>query len=184
MSKVLVTGGYGFIGSALAKHLMRQGHDVTVFDNGQRGKSANLGADLKSVRAVIGDIRDAALVHKVCRGKDVIYHLAAVNGTRYFYDCPDKVLDINTLGVIHVVQAALKEGCGRLIFSSSSELYQKPGTIPTPETEPAVIPDVKNARFTYSTTKLLGEMYCLHYAGRDRHNEGSTFHPAIWSSNK
>ncbi len=161
--KVLITGGLGFIGSALAARLMEQGARVTLFDNGQRGRLENIHALGKRVRFVRGDIRDERAVTKVCRGQDTVYHLAADNGTRYFYERPGDVLEINALGTLHVFRAAKTAGFKKLLFSSTSEVYQNVSKVPTPETEPVTVPDVKNPRFTYSSTKILGEMLGLHY---------------------
>lgn len=161
--KVLVTGGLGFIGSALAARLAERGERVTLFDNGQRGRLENIRSLGGKVRFVRGDIRDEKAVERACRGQHTVYHLAAVNGTRYFYERPGDVLEINALGTLNVFRAARKGLFKKLLFSSTSEVYQNVAKVPTPETSPAVVPDVTNPRFTYSSTKIFGEMLGLHF---------------------
>jgi dTDP-glucose 4,6-dehydratase/UDP-glucose 4-epimerase len=159
---VLVTGGRGFIGARLVERLLADGAEVRVLDDGSRG-----GADLPSaVEAIDGDVRDAELVRAACRGVDVVAHLAAVQGTGNFYALPDVVLDVNLRGVLNVAQACAGEGVSRLVFSSSSEVYGIPATFPTHETEPLVVPDPTNPRWSYGASKIAGELVVVHTARR------------------
>jgi nucleoside-diphosphate-sugar epimerase len=81
----LITGGAGFIGSALAHRLVKDGHEVTVLDRFSRGKQTRLPTD---VEIVAGDIRSPAIVHEAVKPADVIWHLAYVQGTQTFYADP------------------------------------------------------------------------------------------------
>jgi len=84
MARILVTGGSGFIGSALVKALLRDGHSVRVLDDNSRGAPRRLADVEKQVEFIAGDIRDAAAVHAAVRGVDEVHHLAFVNGTEFF----------------------------------------------------------------------------------------------------
>ena len=122
--RVLVTGGSGFIGSALVKALVRQGETVRVFDDNSRGAMRRL-ADLdRDIEFVSGDIRDAAAVDAAMRGIDEVHHLAFVNGTATFYSAPDLVLDVGVKGIVNVIDACRQHGVGTLVLASSSEVYQ------------------------------------------------------------
>ena len=81
----LVTGGSGFIGSALVQRLVKEGHRVRVLDNQSRGSAARLSTVLGQIEFIEGDIRDAAVVDKAVSGVDSVCHLAFVNGTEFFY---------------------------------------------------------------------------------------------------
>lgn len=169
--RVLVTGGSGFVGSHLASALVRAGHRVAVLDDSSRGTAANL-ADV-DVETVTGDVRDAATVRRACAGADVVAHLAAVQGTGNFYRAPARVLDVNVGGTLEIVRAASAAGVRRVVFASSSEIYATPPVVPTPEEVPAVIPDVRNPRFSYSGSKIVGELLVLHFA------QAAGFEPTI-----
>jgi len=160
--KVLVTGGRGFIGARLVDHMFSAGADVRVLDDGSRG-TAQLP---QGIEVVEGDVRDGEVARVACRGVDVVAHFAAVQGTRNFYEKPDIVLDVNLRGVLNLAQACADEHVGRLVFASSSEVYGIPTTFPTPESEPLVIPDPTNPRWSYSASKIAGELVVIHNARR------------------
>lgn len=160
--KVLVTGGRGFIGARLVDHVLAAGADVRVLDDGSRGT-----AELpRGIEVVEGDVRDPEVVRVACRGMDVVAHFAAVQGTRNFYERPDVVLDVNLRGVLNVAQGCADERVGRLVFASSSEVYGIPTTFPTSESEALVIPDPTNPRWSYSASKIAGELVVIHNARR------------------
>ncbi len=160
--RVLVTGGRGFIGARLVKDLLAQGADIRVLDDGSRG-SADSPAE---VEALDGDVRDAEAVRAACRGVDAVVHLAAVQGTRNFYEIPDTVLDVNLRGVLNVAKACAVEEVRRLVFSSSSEVYGIPSEFPTPESAPLVVPDPTNPRWSYGASKIAGELVVANTARR------------------
>ena len=85
MSKILVTGGSGFIGSGLVKALVRAGHSVRVLDDNSRGRPRRLSEVEKDIEFIAGDIRDAGAVERAAAGRDEVHHLAFVNGTEFFY---------------------------------------------------------------------------------------------------
>ena len=160
--RILVTGGRGFLGKALVRELVDLGHDVAVLDNGFRGR----GEATADVELFDEDVRDAEAVRRAVRGRDVVAHLAAVQGTSNFYEIPHTVLDVNLRGVLNVAEACAAEGVRRLFFSSSSECYGFPAVFPTPEDEPLQVPNPLNPRWSYGGSKIAGELVVVNYARR------------------
>jgi dTDP-glucose 4,6-dehydratase/UDP-glucose 4-epimerase len=160
--RVLVTGGRGFIGARLVDALVGRGDSVRVLDDGSRGEAAVLDA----VETVEADVRDGEAVRAACRGVDVVVHLAAVQGTGNFYSAPDLVLDVNLRGVLNIAEGCAAEGVRRLVFSSSSEVYGVPTVFPTSESEPLVVPDPTNPRWSYGGSKIAGELVVVNAAVR------------------
>jgi nucleoside-diphosphate-sugar epimerase len=159
--KILVTGGTGFIGSALVAGLIRAGARVRSFDDDSRGRRRRL-AGVEGVEFAAGDIRDAAAVADAVRGVDAVCHLAYVNGTEFFYTKPDLVLDVAVKGMINVLDACKAHGVRELVLASSSEVYQTPLRVPTDERAPLVVPDPLNPRYSYGGGKIICELLALH----------------------
>ena len=159
--KILVTGGSGFLGSALVKRLVKEGEDVVVLDNGSRGNLKRLESIFEKITYIEGDIRDLKTVKTATYGCDTIFHLAFINGTRFFYEKPELVLDVGLKGAMNTIEAAREYNVGTYIMASSSEIYQEPTKIPTDEAERAIIPDVTNPRFSYAGGKLIGELLSI-----------------------
>lgn len=164
MSRHLVTGGAGFVGSALAHRLVREGHEVVVLDRFSRGKEHRVPAEAEIVK---GDIRDDTVVYEAVGDADVVWHLAYVQGTQTFYADPKDVIQVALLGILNVL-----DGCEahkhrpELFLVSSSEAYQTPpeGMFPTDETVPLSVPDVTNPRYSYGGGKIACELATLAYA--------------------
>lgn len=163
MSSILVTGGSGFIGSALVKALVKDGHAVRVLDDNSRGAPRRLQEVERDIEFIGGDIRDAAMVARAVRGMDEVHHLAFVNGTEFFYSAPDLVLDVGVKGMINVIDACRSAGVGSLILASSSEVYQTPPQVPTDETAPLIVPDPTNPRYSYGGGKIISELMAINY---------------------
>lgn len=176
MKKILVTGGAGFIGYHLSKHLLASQSDVelVLVDNLQRGKADE---DFKRiiddsrVKFLTLDLTDLNSYKELGSGYYHVYHLAAVNGTKLFYEMPHEVLRINTLSLVYMLEWFRKENKdGKFCFASSNETYaggliafnQLP--IPTPEKVPLVIEDTYNPRWSYASTKIVGELFVINYA--------------------
>ena len=174
----LVTGGTGFIGSALVARLVRDGHRVRVLDNNSRGAARRLSAAgvLDDVEMIVGDVRDADVVADAVKGVDAVHHLAYVNGTENFYNHPDLVLEIGVKGMLNVLDGCLAHGVGTLFLASTSEAYQTPPRIPTDEAVPLVVPDVMNPRYSYGGGKIISELLTINY-GRKRLEHVGIYRP-------
>ena len=173
--KILITGGAGFIGYHLAKYLLEHSDaELVLVDNLQRG---TVDADFQEVldnprvKLLTLDLTDQGSYEKLGGGYDHVYHLAAVNGTKTFYEMPHEVLRVNTLSLIYMLEWFRKENKdGKFCFTSSNEAYaggliafnQLP--IPTQEKVPLVIDDTYNPRWSYAATKLVGELFVINYA--------------------
>ncbi|MBI5706837.1 MAG: NAD(P)-dependent oxidoreductase [Armatimonadetes bacterium] len=163
---VLVTGGSGFIGAALVKRFLRDGHKVRVFDNNSRGRARRLEDVMSDIEFIVGDIRDPDSVDKATAGVDAVAHLAFVNGTEFFYKKPKLVLEVGVKGAIHTLDSAIKHGVPNYWLMSSSEVYQTPPSVPTDESAPFFIPDPLNPRYSYGGGKLISELLAINY-GRE-----------------
>jgi nucleoside-diphosphate-sugar epimerase len=163
VSRHLITGGAGFIGSALAHRLVREGHQVTVLDRFSRGKKERLPPEAVAVR---GDVRDYQDVQRAVWDADVIWHLAYVQGTQTFYSDPKDVIDVALRGIMNVLRVCEARRGKELFLVSSSEVYQNPpaGMFPTDETVPLSVPDVTNPRYSYGGGKIASELAVLAYA--------------------
>lgn len=177
MSKFyLVTGGTGFLGSALVRRLLQEGHRVRVLDNHARGSLAGLANVKSDFEMIEGDVRDLETVQNAVTGVDGVCHLAFINGTEFFYTVPDLVLEVGVKGIMNVVDACRKRQVRELIVASSSEVYQQPPVIPTDETVPLSIPDPLNPRYSYAAGKLISEIVALNY-GRAHFDRVLIFRP-------
>src|SRR3954447_2640211 len=175
-AKILVTGGSGFIGSALVKALLRAGHSVRVLDDNSRGSPRRLTEVERDIEFISGDVRDADAVSRACEGMDEVHHLAFVNGTEFFYSRPELVLDVGVRGMINVIDACREHGIGRLVLASSSEVYQTPPRVPTDESVPLSIPDPLNPRYSYGGGKLISELMAINF-GRKYFDRVLIFRP-------
>lgn len=162
----LVTGGAGFLGSALVRRLVRDGHRIRVLDNQSRGSATRLADIAGEFEFIAADIRDADAVQNATKGMDSVCHLAFVNGTEFFYTRPELVLDVGVKGIVNVIDACLKHSVGEIVLASSSEVYQTPPVIPTDETVPLSIPDPLNPRYSYAAGKIISEIMVLNYGRR------------------
>lgn len=172
MKKCLVTGGAGFIGCHLAKKLADEGQHVTVCDNLFRGKADEdfkRLTEMKNVQYIQADLTAPESFKQFDKNYDYVYHLAAINGTKNFYEIPDKVLRVNTLAAVNILDWFITAKCKKILFTSSSETYA--GTmrlfgvpIPTPENVPLSIEDIHNPRWSYGGSKIIGELFFANYA--------------------
>lgn len=150
MSKCIVTGGAGFIGSHLTDQLIADGHGVVVIDNLLLGKKEfiNPQAHFEHV-----DIRDYARVKEITVGADVIFHLAADPRLPLSIEDPLTTHEINVTGTLNILMSAKENGVSKVIFSSSAATY---GDIPSPIKET----DVQHPLNPYGLHKKMGEEYC------------------------
>lgn len=157
MTKVLVTGGAGFIGSNLAGRLLDEGHEVVVFDNLSSGYQQNL-TSLPGARFVEGDVRDSVLLQDAMKGADAVFHLAASVGNTRSIEHPIDDSEINVIGTLRVLEAARALKVRKIVFSSSAGIFGELKHLPIREDHP-VEPDSP-----YGASKLAAEKMCLAYA--------------------
>lgn len=155
-NKVLVTGGAGFVGANLVRHLLATGREVTVLDNLSAGNRAYLAGLPIPFRQ--GDILDPDLVENAVRGQDEVVHLAAQTGVPGSIADPHLDCRINVLGTLNLLEAARHAGVKRFIFASSNAPL---GKQPPPATEDKAPLPIS----PYGASKLAGEGYCLAYHG-------------------
>jgi len=161
MTNILVTGGTGFLGSNLVNSLIRSDNKVVVLDNNYRGTFDNIN-NKNNLKIIEGDIRDIEQVRLAMEDVNIIYHLAFINGTKNFYEKPSLVMDVGIKGMLNILDLIKESKVMKFILASSSEVYQVPELIPTPEEVKCVVPDVKNPRYTYGGSKIITELLLLH----------------------
>jgi nucleoside-diphosphate-sugar epimerase len=164
--KALILGGAGFIGLHLARRLLAAGDEVMIVDDFSRGQNDPELTAL-GVPVLHADLTDPLAYGRLPRDWDHVYMLAAVVGVRNVEKDPARVIRINTLALMNVLDWLQPEQ--RLFFASTSEVYAGGVSlglvpVPTPETVPAVIAEVAAPRFAYATSKLLGEAAVIHTA--------------------
>lgn len=123
--KVLVTGGLGFIAGHLVNRLVGCGAEVTLLD-----ARPDYDGDLEYIH---GDVRDYDTMSKAVEGQDVVFHFASILGVEKIQLIPLDVMEVNLGGTINALKACVEHGVGRVILTSSSEIYGEPRVIPTPE---------------------------------------------------
>ena len=161
---ILITGGSGFIGSAIAKYLVQEKHKVIVYDNNSRGKISRLSEVKNKIKFIKGDIRNKKKLLSI-RGKiDTVIHLAYVNGTKFFYKKSYEILDIAVNGLVNILEFCKVKKVKNFYLASSSEVYQNPNKIPTDEAEMLKIPNIYNPRYSYGGGKIISELYGIHFA--------------------
>jgi UDP-glucose 4-epimerase len=156
MPRALVTGGAGFIGSALIRALAAEGYGVRVVDDLSSGDPRNLDGTAAELRA--GDVRDLDLVTEAARGCDVAFHLAAGAGVVESMNDPLTNFDQNARGTLTVLEAARRAGVPRLVFSSSNAPLGE-GAYPASEEKPVA------PLSPYGASKAAGEAYCSAFFG-------------------
>jgi UDP-glucose 4-epimerase len=167
--KVLITGGAGFVGGALAGALASEGVEVDIADNFSRGSKDGHLRDLidkEAVRLVDADLTNADGLGELSDDYDYIYHLAAIIGVRNVMEKPQEVLWNNVAMMGHLLNYARRQkSLKRFVFASTSEVYA--GSLqhldmafPTPETTPIALTDLAHPRTSYMLSKLYGEAMC------------------------
>ncbi|MBK5211933.1 MAG: SDR family oxidoreductase [Coriobacteriia bacterium] len=158
MTKVLVTGGAGFIGSNLVDGLLKEGYEVRVLDNFSTGRRENIAHCLKDIELVEGDIRDQEIVEDAVAGIDMILHEAALPSVPRSIKAPVTTNDVNVGGTLKLLSSAHKAGVRRIIQASSSSVYGN--TVELPKHE-GMMPKPMSP---YAVTKLTGELYLKVFA--------------------
>lgn len=175
-ARAVVTGGGGFIGSYLVRRLLRDGWSVTVVDTMVRGEERRLAAVIDDVQLVSCDVRDENALRGAFKGAQVVFHLAAVNGTENFYTQPELVLDVGIRGAIAVMNAGRDCGVPDVVVASTAEVYQTAAIVPTPETVALTLPNSLNPRYSYGGSKIASELIAFNY-GQDHFRRVQVFRP-------
>jgi nucleoside-diphosphate-sugar epimerase len=147
-----------------------------VFDNNSRGNLRRLESVINRIEFVEGDIRDLSQVEEACKDIDAVCHLAFVNGTKFFYELPELVLEVGVKGMINILDACITHNIDDLILASSSEVYQSPDEVPTSESVPLIVPDLQNPRYSYGGGKIISELLAINY-GRSKIKRVVIFRP-------
>lgn len=153
MSKILVTGGAGFIGSHIVDRLLADGHEVVVLDNLVTGKKENLNPQAKFTQC---DIADSEIILPHFQEVEVVFHAAALARIQPSIKNPLLAHKANATGTLNVLWAAYKSGVKKVVYSASSSVY---GDQP-PEKYPLKEETQTHATSPYGISKLLGEEYC------------------------
>ncbi|MBN2071245.1 MAG: SDR family oxidoreductase [Candidatus Krumholzibacteriota bacterium] len=158
MSKYLVTGGAGFIGSNIASELVSRGEDVVVFDDLSTGHEDNLAGIATDIEFIKGDIRKPDEVRVAMKGVDHVLHQAALASVPRSIDDPVLVNDVNINGTLVVLEEARTAGVKSLVYAASSSAYGETEKLPKTED---ILPEPLSP---YAITKLVGEYYCSVYS--------------------
>ena len=163
-SSVLVIGGAGFIGSHVVAELLKTDVGrVVIFDNFARGKLSHLSESFEDSRCEIysngGDVRDIDILNDAMEGIDGVVHLAAM-WLLHCKDFPRTAFHVNIEGTFNVLEACVKNGVKRLVYSSSASVYGDAVEVPMTEEHPF------NNRNFYGSTKIAGEAMCRAFYDR------------------
>jgi UDP-glucose 4-epimerase len=165
--RVLVTGGAGFIGASLVERLLAEGHQVVALDNLFRGREAHVEHLIANGRFtfVQGDVtspEDLQGCYEAMGGVDVVHHLAAINGTKWFHEEARQVIDVNVNGTLCALAKAEEWGA-RFVLASSPEAFGDEAAMPLFETTASVFPPASlHQRFSYGASKYLDEVAVQH----------------------
>jgi len=151
MKTALITGADGFIGSHLTELLVKEGYNVKALSHYNSFNYWGWLEDLdciSEIEILNGDVRDAHYCKHITKNVDVIFHLAALIAIPYSYVAPDSYVDTNIKGTLNICQAALENGCKRILVTSTSEVYGTAQYVPIDEKHPL------QAQSPYSASKI------------------------------
>ncbi len=173
MNQIVITGGAGFIGFHLACYHAELGDKVILLDNffkseGNRDDELDELLTNENVKIFQVDLKKPITNVGVSGNIDIVYHLAAINGTRLFYEIPYEVCRDNLLLTLNLLNWLENYKTGRILYSSSSEVYAGADKfnllkIPTDEHVPVIFPQPTDVRFSYGTSKFMGEFLCIYF---------------------
>lgn len=150
--RYLVTGGAGFIGRNIVRRLLAEGHEVRVLDNFSTGRRENLeGLDVELIE---GDLTSYHMVQRAVKGVDYILHQGALPSVPRSVNDPIASVNVNVIGTVNVLTAAVEEGVKRVVYASSSSIYGDSPELPKHE---GMLPAPKSP---YAASKLAGEHLC------------------------
>ena len=162
MSKVLITGADGFIGSHLVESLVKDGREVKAFcfynSNNSWGWLDTVEDDIKkNIEVFLGDIRDPYTVKEAMKGCETVFHLAALIGIPYSYVAPSSYVNTNIHGTLNIVQSARELDVQKVIHTSTSETYGSAQYVPINEKHPLV------GQSPYAASKIGADQIALSY---------------------
>jgi UDP-glucose 4-epimerase len=158
VSRIVVTGGAGFIGSHLADGLLARGDDVVVLDDLSTGNLANVPEGAEFVET---DVRNVGSVAAGIAGADAVCHIAGQASIFRSFETPESDLAVNVSGTLAVIEACIRERVPRLVYASSMTAYGEPQQVPTPEDHSCVPVSY------YGVTKYAAERYVQIAGARD-----------------
>ena len=159
MTKSLVTGGAGFIGSNLVDQLVKKKHKVIVLDNFDTGRRSNLSHQVKkNVKIIKVDVSSNKYLDRYFKGVDYVFHLAGIADIVPSIENPDKYFKSNVVGTLNVVQAAKKANIKKFIYAASASCYGIPDKFPIKENAKI------NLMYPYALTKWQAEELIMHWA--------------------
>ncbi|MDX1437007.1 MAG: NAD-dependent epimerase/dehydratase family protein [Anaerolineales bacterium] len=157
MRRSLVTGGAGFIGSAIVEALVRRGDRVRVLDNFSTGKRSNLAAAGDEIEIIDGDLRDPDAVRRALQDIEIVFHEAAFVSVPQSMVEPELCDEINVHGTVRILAAAQRAGVRRVILASSAAVYGDSDALPLNERE------ALNPLSPYAVSKRVNELYAKLY---------------------
>ena len=160
--RALVTGADGFIGSHLVEGLIAEGAQVRGLclynSQGRLGWLDYAAPEAREqVDARLGDIRDARFVESICEEIDVVFHLAALIAIPYSYVAPQSFIETNVNGTLNILEGVKRQGVGRLVHTSTSEVYGTPSELPIRESH------ALRAQSPYAASKVAADQLALSY---------------------
>lgn len=158
-SKIVVTGGAGFIGTHLAERFLKDA-EVVIFDNLRRDSLSFVPGLRKRVSFIQGDVLDRACLEKAFAGADTVIHLAAIAGVSSYYSQPLQTLRVNLLGTVNALEAAASVRVKRFIHVSTSEVFG-PDALWVREGDYHRVGGVSDKRWVYATSKLASEQFVM-----------------------
>lgn len=163
-TRVLITGGAGFIGSHLAGVLLEKGHQVTVIDDLSTGRFENIAPykNNPNFRFAIDTILNEGVMDRLVSECDTIYHLAAAVGVMLIVERPVHTIEANVMGTESVLKAALRYRT-KVLLASTSEVYGKGNRIPFNENDDVVLGPTSRSRWSYAASKMVDEFLGLAY---------------------
>ncbi len=165
--RCIVTGGAGFLGSHLVEQLVANGHSVAVIDDMFRGKKKNLEGckGMEGYFLIMGDAADRSNYEKAADklgGVDCVYHLAAINGTKWFHERPDFVVQVNLDTLRVALDFSITRGA-RFVFTSSPEAFGEQPNMPLTNSSDSLFSSAsEHGRHSYGASKYLGEILVQH----------------------
>ncbi|MCA8989331.1 MAG: GDP-mannose 4,6-dehydratase, partial [Planctomycetaceae bacterium] len=164
MSRCLITGGAGFIGSYLAEYLLDQGHEVTILDNLSTGRGSNLDhlRDRSGMTVRIGSITDPVLLSEVMTGQDEVYHMAAAVGVKLVAEDPVRTIETNIYPTELLLRLAV-QGKHKVFLASTSEVYGKNVKDRWVEEDDLQFGPTSKPRWAYGCSKAIDEFLALAY---------------------